>query len=92
MTDADKVTMLKVDLGITTTAYDERLENYLQTARKMMAREGVVLTQDAAETVDDINLNIMYAAWLWRKRDTGEGMPRMLRWELNNRVFDLKQD
>ena len=92
MTDADKVTMLKVDLGITTTAYDERLENYLQTARKMMAREGVVLTQDDAETVDDINLNIMYAAWLWRKRDTGEGMPRMLRWELNNRVFDLKQD
>lgn len=92
MTDAEKVTMLKVDLGITTTAYDERLENYLQTARKMMAREGVVLTQDDAETVDDINLNIMYAAWLWRKRDTGEGMPRMLRWELNNRVFDLKQD
>lgn len=92
MTDAEKVTMLKVDLGITTTAYDERLENYLQTARKMIAREGVVLTQDAAETVDDINLNIMYAAWLWRKRDTGEGMPRMLRWELNNRVFDLKQD
>ena len=92
MTDAEKVTMLKVDLGITTTAYDARLENYLQTARKMMAREGVVLTQDDAETVDDINLNIMYAAWLWRKRDTGEGMPRMLRWELNNRVFDLKQD
>lgn len=92
MTDAEKVTMLKVDLGITTTAYDERLENYLQAARKMMAREGVVLTQDDAETVDDINLNIMYAAWLWRKRDTGEGMPRMLRWELNNRVFDLKQD
>ena len=92
MTDADKVTMLKVDLGITTTAYDGRLENYLQTSRKMIAREGVVLTQDDAETVDDINLNIMYAAWLWRKRDTGEGMPRMLRWELNNRVFDLKQD
>jgi len=92
MTDAEKVTMLKVDLGITTNAYDERLENYLQTARKMIAREGVVLTQDAEETVDDINLNIIYAAWLWRKRDTGEGMPRMLRWELNNRVFDLKQD
>ena len=92
MTDADKVTMLKVDLGITTTAYDERLENYLQTARKMIAREGVVLTSGEDETVDDINLNIMYAAWLWRKRDTGEGMPRMLRWELNNRVFDLKQD
>ena len=92
MTDAEKVTMLKVDLGITTNAYDERLENYLQTARKMIAREGVVLTSGEDETVDDINLNIMYAAWLWRKRDTGEGMPRMLRWELNNRVFDLKTE
>jgi len=29
----------------------------------------------------------MYAAWLWRKRDTMDAMPRMLRWMLNNRVF-----
>lgn len=92
MTDADKVTMLKVDLGITTAAYDGRLENYLKSARKMMEREGVVLTSGEDETIDDINLNIMYAAWLWRKRDTGEGMPRMLRWELNNRIFDLKTE
>ena len=32
----------------------------------------------------------MYAGWLWRRRDTMEGMPRMLRWALNNKVFSGK--
>ena len=42
------------------------------------------------EAVTDANLVIMYAAWLWRRRDTMEAMPRMLRWQLNNRVFSEK--
>lgn len=29
----------------------------------------------------------MYTAWLWRRRDSGEGMPRMLRYTLNNRLI-----
>lgn len=92
MTDADKLRMLKVDLGITATAYDERLGEYLTYARAEIQREGITLTEDTAETtetMDDANLQVMYAAWLWRKRDSGEGMPRMLRWALNNRLFDL---
>jgi hypothetical protein len=32
----------------------------------------------------------MYAAYLWRQRVTGEGMPRMLRYALNNRLFSRK--
>ena len=32
----------------------------------------------------------MYAAYLWRSRTTGEGMPRMLRYALNNRLFSRK--
>jgi hypothetical protein len=35
-------------------------------------------------------LVVMYAAWLWRKRDNMEGMPRMLRYALNNRIFQEK--
>lgn len=77
--------MLKVDLGISTTAYDDRLTQFLQTAAKEIEREGYELT-DAA---DDANLQVMYAAWMWRRRDTGAGMPRMLRWQLNNRLFDV---
>ena len=73
-----------MQIGITTTAFDTVLGVYLNAARIEMEREGVILTED------DLYLELMYAAWLWRKRDTGEGMPRMLRYQLNNRVFTEK--
>lgn len=78
------LTSLKVDLGITTTAYDERLKAYLQRADEEIKQEGVTLS---ASSLSDQNLVIAYAAHMWRKRDTGEGMPRMIRWQLNNRLF-----
>ena len=80
-----KLLMLKLSLGITTTAYDDRLKQLLTTAAEEIATEGYTLTGTPA----DDNLQIAYAEWLWRKRDTGEGMPRMLRWQLNNRLFDV---
>ena len=49
----------------------------------MIAREGVALT----DSIEDAQLVILYAAYLFRKRATNEGMPRMLRWALNNRIF-----
>jgi len=83
----DNTTMLealKVDLGITTAAYDGRLMQYIDTAQAAIKEEGVDLD---TKTLKDASLVVMYAAWMWRKRDTGEGMPRMLRWQLNNRLF-----
>ncbi|MDO4156500.1 MAG: hypothetical protein Q4D37_06955 [Oscillospiraceae bacterium] len=86
MLDVDLLAMLKIDLGITAKAYDERLMQYLQTAKAEITREGITLL----ETIEDDQLVVMYAAWSWRKRDTGEGMPRMLRHALNNRLFSEK--
>ena len=86
MDENTMLTALKVDLGITTTAYDDRLGQYLQAARAAIKIEGINLT----ESVSDGNLVVMYAAHLWRKRDTQEGMPRMLRWMMNNRLFSQK--
>lgn len=77
---------LKVDLGISTTAYDNRLTAYLQNAQAEIQREGITL----GNGLSDDQLTIMYAAWTWRRRDTGEGMPRMLRYALNNRLFEQK--
>lgn len=77
---------LKVDLGITTDAYDRRLTTYLYNAQKEITREGI----EIGDNIDDDQLVIMYAAWTWRKRESGEGMPRMLRYALNNRVFSQK--
>ena len=80
------LTMLKTDLGITTTAYDERLQQYIASAQAQITREGITLDN----SVDDTQLVVMYAAWLWRRRDGMEGMPRMLRYALNNRLFSQK--
>ena len=80
--------MLKIDLGITTRIYDVRLVQYIEAAKAEIARESVQLKDNLA----DNNLVVQYAAWMWRKRDTGAGMPRMIRWQLNNRIFEEKTD
>lgn len=81
------LTMLKVDLGITTTRYDARLAQYLEAARAAIETEGITVN---SESPTDCNLVVMYAAHLWRKRDTAEGLPRSLRWMLNNRLMAEK--
>lgn len=90
MTDTQIATILaalKVDLGIVTTSYDERLEQIIQSSYLHITREGATLDVDS---LDDAQLVIMYAAWTWRRRDTGEAMPRMLRWQLNNKILGEK--
>lgn len=79
--------MLKIDLGITTTAYDSRLQQYLTAATTEIERQGATLD---TTVLADAQLVVMYAAWMWRKRDNMEGMPRMLRYALNNRIFAEK--
>lgn len=79
---------LKVDLGILrTTAYDSRLKEIIRSSFQMIEREGATLD---VSLLEDAQLVVMYSAWLWRKRDSGEGMPRMLRWALNNRILSEK--
>lgn len=81
--------MLKIDLGISTSAYDERLSQYLEHAQNEIVREGVTFPDELA--VEDMQLVVMYAAWMWRRRDGVETpMPRMLRYLLNNRLFSQK--
>lgn len=88
MNDETMLQMLKIDLGITTDIYNDRLTQYVTAAKAELEREGVVLTNSIA----DGNLVIQYAAWMWRKRDTGEGVPRMIRWQINNRLFGGESD
>lgn len=88
MTDQERLNALKTDLGITATEYDERLSQYLAGAVTEIEREGATLDLDGS--IDDNNIVIDFAAWTWRKRDTGEGMPRMVRYALNNRILAEK--
>lgn len=80
--------MLKTDIGITATAYDERLKQYIHTAYKNIKAEGAQSLN--VENLEDAQLVVMYAAWMWRRRDSGDGMPRMVRYALNNRVLGEK--
>ena len=89
MADSTMLAMLKTDLGISTsTAYDTRLEQLLTVAEQAIIEEGAS-TLDASDALD-MQLIVMYAAWLWRRRDNMDGMPRMLRWNLNNRIMAEK--
>lgn len=89
MTDETILAMLKMNLQIIAgnTLQDEYLRNLIATARQMITREGIMLT----DSIEDGNLVVMYAAYLYRKRaDDAPVMPRMLRYALNNRLFSQK--
>lgn len=77
--------MLKVDLGLTVTAYDSRLTQLLTAAKSDIVAAGAAGLDETDPS--DAQLIVMYAAWLWRRRDNMDGMPRMVRFALNNRVF-----
>ena len=94
MTEADLLPMLKLNLEVITdymdaeakAAKDAELLQYLRAAREYIEREGI----DLEFTPGDNQILIMYASWLYgrRKADNSYGaMPRMLRWAINNRLF-----
>lgn len=95
MTEADLLTMLKLNLEVITDYMDAdakatketELLQYLRAAREYVTREGVALTDSAG----DAQILVMYASWLYNRRksdNTYGAMPRMLRWALNNRLFE----
>ena len=87
MTDATILEMLKANLQLVNALQDSYLTNLITAAREMITREGITLT----DTIEDGNLVVMYAAYLYRKRaDDAPVMPRMLRYALNNRLFSQK--
>lgn len=89
MTDSDILTVLKIDLQISSDALNEYLLGLIAAARAFIIREGVAL----ADTSEDAQLVEMYAAYLYRsRREASAEMPRMLRWALNNRLFSARAE
>lgn len=77
---------LRTDLGVSSPVFSDRLRSRIRTAKARIAEEGITLE----DTEEDRDLVVMYAAYLWRSRVSGEGMPRMLRYALNNRLLSHK--
>lgn len=84
MADTIEFALLKTDLGFTGPLPDELavfLQQKLDAARSKIAKHGITL--DECDK-DDLDLLVMYAAWLYRKRITNETMPPMLRIAIND--------
>lgn len=85
MTNSDILAMLKCNLQLIGNTWNEYLTQLIEVAAREIGREGVVL--DTSQ-IDDVNLIVMYASYLYRKRNSDDvTMPRMLRYALNNRLF-----
>lgn len=102
-TDDVLLTMLKQSLEIITDFMDQEakaqkdaeLKWYIDIAQEYILTEGIHLQ----DTIGDAHLQVMYAMWLYDKRKTTgskytsyyiQNMPRMLRWNLNNRLLQEK--
>lgn len=84
MNESTMLIALKTDLGISSGAYDQRLRELLKAAEREIETEGIAL--DTSD-LNDADLVVAYARYLWDKRKEDAGMPRSLRWRLNNRLF-----
>lgn len=88
MTDEQILEMLKANLDKTTSVKDDYLRFLIEASKEKIAEEGITL--DLIKS-GDVNLVVMYAAYLFRKRaEDNPVMPRMLRYALNNRLFSEK--
>lgn len=76
------VDLVKLDLTMSTTAYDGYLTNLVERAKAAIKQEGITL--DMNETAD-VMVVVQFTAYLWRKRKGEDlAMPRSLRYALNN--------
>lgn len=90
MTKDDILTILKANLDLLQVSNERQafLNHCIDSAIAFMEREGVSFS--SPYSIEDGSLIVMYASYLFNKRKTDEGMPRMLRWALNNRLFAQK--
>lgn len=95
---ATLITMLKYNLEIITDYMDAeakqqketQLGYYVDSAIAFIEREGITLNY---ADIGDLMLITMYASYLYDKRNDGVSvMPRALRYNLNNRVFQEHLD
>lgn len=87
MKDEDILAVLKTDLQISASQYDDYLIKIIVLAKAAIKREGI----EIEESIEDGMLVEMYAAYLYRRRrEENVAMPRMLRYTLNNRLFSQK--
>lgn len=87
MTDTDLLKMLRNDLQNPPGLLNDYLSFLINSSKEQIAKKGITLDMSSNE---DCHLIIMYASWLYRKRNSNDGMPRMLQYELHSRLIHEK--
>lgn len=87
MTDSDLLTMLRNDLQNPPGLLNDYLNFLINSSKDQIEDKGITLNLGSNE---DCHLIIMYASWLYRKRNSNDGMPRMLRYALHSRLIHEK--
>lgn len=90
MTDAELLTALKWNLKMVddyldeeaVAARDEQLMLYISSAKEAIKREGADVSGNDGQL-----LIVLYAAWLY-EHPNAEKMPKAIRWNLNNLIYD----
>lgn len=88
----DKLTLLAAELNMHNVPEGRRvqLEQLLTVAASKIAQAGITLNND---DIGDVHLQVVYAAWLFRRRaQTAEnsGMPRWLQLDIHDRLIREK--
>lgn len=87
MQRGQQLDILKMDLQIMQDLHDEYLTKLLELAESDIKKEGIKLD----ESLEGSMVVVHYAAYLFRRRAGNEtGMPRYLRYELNNMLMSQK--
>lgn len=83
--------LTKLDLQILSDDFDDYIDVLIETSKRSIETEGIVLNEDSVE--DDVLISA-YARHLYRDRANSSltsEMPRFLRRMLNNRLFAQKR-
>ena len=90
MAELDKLTMLKADLNMLNPPPERvaMLEQLLEAAASRIAQRGITLE----DTPGDAQLQVEYAAWMYRRRtlQAGAQTPEFLPLDLNDRLAHEK--
>ncbi len=90
MTEAGMLKMLELELDMrhTDEKREMQLRQLLNVAASRIERLGITLRDD----LDDAQLQVCFAAWLYRRRNqtVGPAMPDYLRMDINDRLISEK--
>jgi len=78
--------LFKMDIGITHNLRDAFFSNLIESSYSELKGMGVDFNS-ITSTAEDAQLIVDYSSWMYRKRQEDVGLPRRLRFKINNRII-----